>query len=497
MNAPQPIAAPHETTVTLDVTLHWNQDLIATRHLVGTGAAAVGESPGAMAPIPCDTLGREGFVFARLDAGRARVSVPEGAMAMRRGPDGACSLVEGPVEEPLLAGESIEICVGAFWLRAAASAPEPLPCAAPLVDRARVGAWLHIGLAAVAHALVLGLAAHAAMASELDANEEERIDELRQLMVAAEQRTRAVDVTVERGVGATGGGDVNKRFGDGRAAGGERAAGSAGAMGDRESRAAEHRRYAVAERVRHEPSPAPSRLEALRDVAAFGMIGVLAEGAPAAPAPWFGEDEARGADPISARGELWASTLGSHYAPGGLELKGIGEGGGGRGEGIGLGSIGVLGHRDGPPGSGTGGGGAPLVGRGGSWGGGSWGSWGSRRFLGRVHRVKPPRIWWDSVTVSGRLPPEAVQRIIRQNFGHFRLCYEKALVHTPALSGRVAVRFVIGRDGAVGSVADGGSSMPDPAVVSCVVRAFYNISFPPPEGGIVTVTYPIVFSPAE
>jgi TonB family protein len=67
------------------------------------------------------------------------------------------------------------------------------------------------------------------------------------------------------------------------------------------------------------------------------------------------------------------------------------------------------------------------------------------------------------------------------------------LAHAPALAGTVAVRFVIGRDGAVSSVADGGSSMPDPAVTSCVVRAFYGLSFPQPEGGIVTVTYPIRF----
>jgi hypothetical protein len=497
MNAPQPIAAPHGSTVTLDVTLHWKQDLIATRHLDGTGIAAVGQISGAMAPIPCGALGREGFVFARLEEGKARVSVPEGGMATHRGLDGGYTLIEGPSDEPLQRGESIELRVGAFLLCASASEPERIPCAAPLVDRTRLGAWLHVGVAAVAHALVLGLAAHAAMASELDDNEEERTEEIRQLMVSAEQRARAVDETVERGFGSSDGGDVNKRFGDGRAAGGERAAGSAGAMGDRDSRSAEHRRYAVAERVRNDPSPAPSRQEALKDAAAFGMIGLLAEGAPATPAAWFGEDEAHGVDPISARGELWASALGSHYAPGGLELKGIGDGGGGRGEGIGLGSIGLLGHRDGPPGSGTGGGGggARLVGRGGSWGG-SWSSGG----IGHIghHRVKPPRVWWgDGVSVSGRLPPEAVQRIIRQNFGRFRFCYEKGLVHAPALEGRVAVRFVIGRDGSVSSVGDGGSSMPDPAVVSCVVRAFYGLSFPQPEGGIVTVTYPIVFSSAE
>jgi hypothetical protein len=37
--------------------------------------------------------------------------------------------------------------------------------------------------------------------------------------------------------------------------------------------------------------------------------------------------------------------------------------------------------------------------------------------------------------------------------------------------------------------------MPDSGVVSCTVRAFYGLSFPQPEGGIVTVTYPIMFAP--
>jgi hypothetical protein len=97
--------------------------------------------------------------------------------------------------------------------------------------------------------------------------------------------------------------------------------------------------------------------------------------------------------------------------------------------------------------------------------------------------------------VSGRLPPEAIQRVVRQNFGRFRFCYEKALDHNPTLAGRVSTSFVIGRDGAVSSVQNGGSDLADPAVVSCVVRAFYGLSFPQPEGGIVTVVYPILFSP--
>ena len=80
--------------------------------------------------------------------------------------------------------------------------------------------------------------------------------------------------------------------------------------------------------------------------------------------------------------------------------------------------------------------------------------------------------------VNGRLPPEVIQRIVRQNYGRFRLCYENGLRNNPNLQGRVGVRFVIGRDGAVSNVSNGGSDMPDAAVVQCVVRAYYGLSFP-------------------
>jgi hypothetical protein len=49
----------------------------------------------------------------------------------------------------------------------------------------------------------------------------------------------------------------------------------------------------------------------------------------------------------------------------------------------------------------------------------------------------------------------------------------------------------------VSNVSNGGSDMPDAAVVQCVVRAYYGLSFPQPEGGIVTVVYPIMFSPGD
>jgi outer membrane biosynthesis protein TonB len=85
--------------------------------------------------------------------------------------------------------------------------------------------------------------------------------------------------------------------------------------------------------------------------------------------------------------------------------------------------------------------------------------------------------------------------VVRQNHTRFRHCYEQGLMTNPGLSGRVGVRFVIGSDGAVANVANVGSDLPDPKVIGCVTRAFYDIGFPKPEGGIVTVVYPIMFQP--
>ena len=257
---------------------------------------------------------------------------------------------------------------------------------------------------------------------------------------------------------------------------GTRAKGEEGSMGNPNSKASGNR-YGV-QGPAENTDPHIARQAALRDAAEFGMIGLLNSGAggdPNAPtAPW-GRDDSLGNDPLSARGNMWGDQIGDSFGAGGLGLSGIGEGGGGRGEGIGLGSIGTIGH-----GAGTG------TGQG-------FGSGHGR--LGGSHRTKPPQVRMGATSVSGRLPPEVIQRIVRQNFGRFRLCYENGLRNNPNLQGRVGVRFVIGRDGAVSNVGNGGSDMPDGGVVSCVVRAFYGLSFPQPEGGIVTVVYPIMFSP--
>jgi hypothetical protein len=106
-----------------------------------------------------------------------------------------------------------------------------------------------------------------------------------------------------------------------------------------------------------------------------------------------------------------------------------------------------------------------------------------------------PQVRMGTPTLSGPMPPEIVQRVVRQNYGRFRLCYEQGLTRSSKLEGRVTVRFVIGRNGSVTEVSNGGSDIPDSAVVQCVIRAYYGLSFPQPGGDIVTVVYPILFSP--
>lgn len=106
-----------------------------------------------------------------------------------------------------------------------------------------------------------------------------------------------------------------------------------------------------------------------------------------------------------------------------------------------------------------------------------------------------PNVKRGATTVSGTLPPAEIQRVVRSHFEKFRSCYEAGLARDPALRGQVRVRFVIDREGKVSAIQDGGSDLPDAAVVSCVLDAFKTIVFPPPVGGVVTVVYPIQLEP--
>ncbi len=220
-----------------------------------------------------------------------------------------------------------------------------------------------------------------------------------------------------------------------------------------------------------------SRARLLHEARTAGMIGLLtsARSELGLENPVFGRDASLGSSDVNAEGNMWGDEIGESAGRGGLGISGDGFGGGdlfGNGIGIGTGSVGTIGSGTGETGIGL-----------------------SRGRPSGHHVARGPLMRTVGQTeVSGRLPPQVIQRVVRQNFGRFRMCYEQGLGRNPNLEGRVSVRFIIGNDGGVSAVSAGGD-LPDQAAKSCVASAFYGISFPAPQDGIVKVTYPLMFSP--
>ncbi len=186
-------------------------------------------------------------------------------------------------------------------------------------------------------------------------------------------------------------------------------------------------------------------------------------------------------DAASATGSMWGAALSDSFGAGGLGLSGAGEGGSGDGRTpAGLGRLGAA--------PSTGDASTPRE----SIGHGQAGTLPRPR---AQHHTVGPSLRAAQVQISGRIPAEIIQRIVRMHFGRFRQCYENGLRMGPGITGRVVVRFQIDRTGAAVNPSDAGSTLPDSAAVSCVVRAFGDLSFPQPDGGPVTVVYPIDFNP--
>jgi hypothetical protein len=96
------------------------------------------------------------------------------------------------------------------------------------------------------------------------------------------------------------------------------------------------------------------------------------------------------------------------------------------------------------------------------------------------------------------LPQGEIQKVIRAHFKEFRACYDAGLKREPTLEGRIQLRFVISREGTVIQVTDTGElKARAPEVSSCAIEVMSALVFPKPDGGIVTVVYPIAFALTE
>jgi hypothetical protein len=192
--------------------------------------------------------------------------------------------------------------------------------------------------------------------------------------------------------------------------------------------------------------------------------------AKASPSPPFN------ATAVNAKAALWASSIDDAVGAGGLALvrENADRDRAGPAAVVPLGPIATIGH-----GEADNDGNAFADGRG---------------HVPGIHLARAPIFHYAS-SARTRIPPETIQRIVRQTFGRFRICYESALRRDPRLEGRIAVRFTINPAGEVSVASDSGSDLPDAGVVACVVRGFASLTFPPFSDGVVTVVYPLTFAP--
>lgn len=480
-NGPEVPAEECEVAVAaVEIMIRWGATVLHVAELAPPRSFHVGESEKGEAKsdffLPAEKLGARRVPVVLADHGSVKLVIPSGATGSVTLPGAAaksvadlgasaepCAELPGALQIALPTGTRAQIEIGGMSFEVSAGH------AGKKAGRGRLtGESLpYTGLSFLIHAGLLAATAlfmpQMAMAGEDRVSDEQRYELIHALSAAEamkEAEQKQEEKTVEDNK-PTSGGDV------GAASKGEM--GKAGSVASRNTNGRFGVRGDGGEQFL-------SRSEALQQARDFGMIGILQsmEGSMNTPTTPWGRELANGSDDRNAKGNIFGTTIDDAAGSGGLNLSGIGEGGGFSGEGIGVGRVGTIGH---------------------DFTGGSGHSTGR---LNNQHRVRSPSMVHVGTTVvQGRIPPEVIQRVVRQNFGRFKACYENGLRNNPNLAGRVAVRFVIGRDGDVSNVANGGSDLPDSGVVSCVTRAFYGLSFPHPENGIVTVTYPIVFSAAN
>jgi hypothetical protein len=433
----------------------------------------VGDQAGCDLLIPAEILGATRAVILAAHAGRVVVTPPACAITTLDGRPCDLPMIE------LTPGRVACVAIGAFAITASV-VRESKVAPVSFLEAAKQAGLGGLSFSTLVHASLF--AAFALFMPALGATDDQEIT--RDQLLTMQRLMNATAEPEEQETNGAGAMD-HAQAAESTPSGGGRAQGASGAMGKQDTK--DHGRWSAAGDAK--PSDATlSREQKKALVQTFGMLGLLdsvAVSDPNAPAvPWG--STLNGSDRASHLGNLWAGDTGDAFGIGGLGLSGAEEGGGGNNLGVGLADIGGLGHS--------------LDTRIGSGDPGGFGCKAGARCTGRVngehHRmidVRMPR----EIQTNGRLPAEVIQRIVRQNAGRFRVCYESGLRTNPSLEGRVGVQFIIDRNGAVSVAQDSGSDLADLAVRKCVVQSFYNLSFPSPDNGTVTVHYPLVFTPAS
>jgi len=118
-------------------------------------------------------------------------------------------------------------------------------------------------------------------------------------------------------------------------------------------------------------------------------------------------------------------------------------------------------------------------------------SLGGRKRSGRI-RGKVTKMS-SGLKVKGRLSRAEVSRVVNSHIHAIQACYERALMSTPGLSGRVVFDWTVKTNGRVKGVRVRSSTVGSRKVTTCISNLIKKWKFPRPQGGEVTITYPFLF----
>ena len=97
----------------------------------------------------------------------------------------------------------------------------------------------------------------------------------------------------------------------------------------------------------------------------------------------------------------------------------------------------------------------------------------------------------DLASSSGRLAPQKIRDVMQRQRAVVSACFEASIARQSAFKGTVTLLFAIEPDGSVSHASVLQSDLADCEVTQCLRTHVARLSFPAPEGGAVTVQYPI------
>jgi TonB family protein len=108
----------------------------------------------------------------------------------------------------------------------------------------------------------------------------------------------------------------------------------------------------------------------------------------------------------------------------------------------------------------------------------------------------PPKPQPPAPRTKGTINIDEVRAVIKDHMGRIQVCLNEEITKNPDApppTGEIRVQFTIGSAGQVTATRIASSTLNKPQVENCVLRRFARMQFPKPQGGDVTIVFPIVF----